>query len=346
MSAALHLPTPTQPYTRIRGVGSYRPTRSVSNDELCQWIDSNDEWIRTRSGIQSRRFADSDETVVSMGAQAACKALAASGVNPAEVDSVIVATFTHTHHTPAAAPEIAHRIGATSAAAFDLNAACAGFSYALSVASDSIRAGSARTVLVIGSEKVSPLLDLHDRSTAFLFGDGAGAVVVSGSYTVGIAAPAWGSDGSQRDAITAAIPTAAPGREVLPPPPAEAPRGTTCSPWLAMAGQSVFRWAVTAMVPVAHQALQLAGISPEQLDVFIPHQANTRIIDSLVKSLHLPEHVQVARDLAHMGNTSAASIPLAMEAMLATGAARSGDTALLLGFGAGLAHAGQVVTLP
>lgn len=343
MTASLRLPTPAQPFTRIIGVGSYRPTRVVSNDEMCQWIDSTDEWIRTRSGIETRRFADPQESVVSMGAQAGLKALAASGIDPAQVDAVIVATFTHTHHTPAAAPEIAHLMGVGTAAAFDLNAACAGFSYALSVASDAIRAGSAQTVVVIGSEKVSPLLNMRDRSTAFLFGDGAAAVVVTGSATVGISAPAWGSDGSQRDAIAAAIPTAALGRQVLPP--TEVPVQPQDA-YLSMAGQSVFRWAVTAMVPVAQQALQLAGISVDQLDAFIPHQANTRIIDAMAKSLHLPESVAVARDLTHMGNTSAASIPLAMEAMMATGQVKSGDTALLLGFGAGLAHAGQVVILP
>ncbi len=326
-------PAPGSPYARITGVGGYRPARVVTNEELCRRIDSSDEWIRTRTGIRARRFAAADETVATMGAIAAGKALAAAGIEPDQVDTVILATFTHDHHTPSAAAEAAFRIGAARAAAFDVSAACAGFCYGIALANDLVRAGTARNVVVIGSEKASAFLDLDDRSTAFLFGDGAGAVVVSPSEEPGIAPPAWGSDGSQLTAIrlpvSALLAVDAGGL-----------------PGIRMEGQTVFRWAVTAMAPVAAEALTRAGMTAEDLDVFIPHQANGRIIDSIVKAMRLPEKVTVARDIAETGNTSAASIPLAMEHMLATGTARSGDTALLLGFGAGLVHAAQVVTLP
>ncbi len=326
--SGLLAPPPTT-HARILGVGAYRPARVVTNEELCLRIDSTDEWIRTRTGIANRRFAEPDETVVDMGTLAAGKALAAAGVAPEHVDCVILATFTHTHHTPGGAPDIAHRLGTGPAAAFDLSAACAGFSYGLALANDLVRTGSARNVLVVGSEKTSDYVDLDDRSTAFLFGDGAGAVVVGPSDEPGIGAPAWGSDGAHFEAITVPV-----------------TRTVGVTPVLQMQGQAVFRWAVTSMAPVARRALELSGLTMDQLNAFIPHQANARIIDAIVKALDLPESVAVSRDIVDTGNTSAASIPLAMEAMLAAGEVRSGDTALLLGFGAGLVYAGQVVVLP
>lgn len=322
-------------HARITGVGAYRPERVVTNAEICERIDSSDEWIRERSGIVTRRFAANDETVVDMAEAAARDALAAAGLTGADVDVVLVATVTHLLQTPAAAPLVAHRLEATPAAAFDISAACAGFCHGVSLANDMVRGGTARHVLVIGVEKLSDITDPTDRASAFIFGDGAGAVVVSASDEPGIGPTVWGSDGGQWDVITQNQPW-------------DRLREDDDLEWptLRMAGQSVFRWAVWQMAPVARKAIEAAGIAPEQLDAFIPHQANVRIIDAMVKQLGLPAHVPVARDIAETGNTSAASIPLAMHRMLAEGEAPSGGLALLIGFGAGLAYAAQVVRLP
>ncbi|MGL5828798.1 MAG: 3-oxoacyl-[acyl-carrier-protein] synthase III C-terminal domain-containing protein, partial [Angustibacter sp.] len=214
-----------------------------------------------------------------------------------------------------------------------LGAACAGFPHARAVAGDMVRGGSAEYVLVVGAEKLSEFLDLDDRGTAFIFGDGAGAAIIGPSDTPGIGPTVWGSDGSEWDAIRA--------RDSW-----TAVRDGAPWPHITMAGQKVFRWAVWQMAPVAQQALEKAGVRADQLSAFIPHQANMRIIDSLVKALKLPDHVPVARDVADTANTSAASIPLAMERMLREGSAPSGGLALLIGFGAGLSYAAQVVALP
>ena len=322
---------------RILGVGAYRPARIVTNDDVVALgLDSDDAWIRSRSGISARRFASPDESVAVMGAAAAGKALAHAGVAPEQVGCVVLATFSHPYHTPAAAADVAHRLGAHAAAAFDVSAACAGFSYGVALAGDMVRGGSAEYVVVIGSERLSEFLDPTDRGTAFIFGDGAGAVVIGPADEPGIGPTTWGADGSQLDAIV--LPT---GR-----PRATDPTAPTIQPTVSMQGPAVFRWAVWSMAPVALRALELAGVGIDELDAFIPHQANVRIIDAMVKAMKLPPQVAVARDIVDTGNTSAASIPLAMERLLATGAARSGDTALLIGFGAGLVYAAQVVTLP
>ncbi len=322
-------------HARITGVGSYRPERVVTNDEICQYIDSSDEWIRERSGIVSRRFARADQSVVDMAELAGRDAIEAAGLTGADIDVVLVATVTHLLQTPAAAPLVAHRLEATPAAAFDISAACAGFCQGVSLAHDMVRGGSARHVLVIGVEKMSDITDRHDRSSAFIFGDGAGAVVISPSETVGIGPTLWGSDGALWDVITQNEPWTA----VRDDPDVDWPT-------LRMAGQSVFRWAVWQMAPVARKAIEAAGITPDDLDVFVPHQANTRIIDAMCKQLKLPEHVRVARDIVDTGNTSAASVPLALHRMMQEGTAPSGGLALLIGFGAGVAYAAQVFRLP
>ncbi len=321
------------PYARILGVGGYRPTRVVPNEEILKHIDSSDEWIRSRSGIVSRVWAGEDETVAEMSLAAAGKAVADAGIGAEQVDAVIISTVSHMKQTPAVATEIAHRLGAGTPAAFDISAACAGFGYALTVGRGLVVDGSARHVLVVGVERLSDLTDLSDRSTAFLFGDGAGAVVLGPSEVPAIGPTVWGSEGDRSETISQTVPwdRFQPGDK---------------RPALRQEGQTVFRWAVFDMAKVAQQALDAAGITVDDLDVFIPHQANMRIIDSMVKTLKLPEHVAVARDIETTGNTSAASIPLAMERMLATGQAKSGDTALLIGFGAGLVYAATVVTLP
>jgi 3-oxoacyl-[acyl-carrier-protein] synthase III len=322
-------------HARILGVGGYRPARVVTNADVVENIDSSDEWIRERSGIVTRHAAAADETVVDMSATAAEKALANAGVTADQLECVIVATVTHLWQTPSAAAVLAHRLGASGAAAFDISAACAGFCHALALADDMVRAGTAEHVLVVGVEKLTDMVDPYDRGTAFLFGDGAGAAVVGRSSTPGIGPVVWGADGSQATAITQTE-----SWQVLKDDPGHK------FPTLAMNGQQVFRWAVFQMAPVCEQALAAAGITAEDLDAFIPHQANLRIIDAMVKKLDLPDSVAVARDIVDTGNTSAASIPLAMERMLDNGGAPHGGLALLIGFGAGLAFAAQVVVLP
>jgi 3-oxoacyl-[acyl-carrier-protein] synthase-3 len=321
-------------HARILGVGAYRPRRVVGNDEVCRYIESTDEWIRQRTGIVNRRWAEPDETLEAMGSEAADKAMAEAGTDPAQIDCVIVATFTHLMQTPAVAARIAHRTGATRAAAFDVSAGCAGFVHGVSLAADAVRARGGH-VLVVGAERMTDLLNLHDRSTAFIFGDGAGAVVIGPSETPGIGPVVWGADGSQTDVISQTEPWTA---------LRDAPDGAF--PSLRQEGQSVFRWAVYQMPEVALRAVRAAGLGVEDLDVFIPHQANARVIDAMVSRIGLPPAVIVSKDIVDNGNTSGASIPLAMEAVLGSGAARSGDTALLLGYGAGLSYAGCVVTLP
>ena len=289
-----------------------------------------------------------------MAERAARIALDRAGMTGADVDAVLVATVTHPYQTPSAASLLAHRIGATPAAAIDLSAACAGFCYGLGLTSDMIRGGSASTVLVVGAEKLSDFTDPTDRSTAFIFGDGAGAVLVTGSTEPGIGPTVWGSDGGQWDAINMTRPwVGEPPPAVLADPVAVAaaaddgPREPTVErPYLRMAGQTVFRWAVWQMAPAARKALEAAGVEADDLAAFIPHQANARIIDAMAKQLGLPAHVPVARSIVDTGNTSAASVPLAMDRMLTEGTAAPGGLALLIGFGAGLSYAGQVVRLP
>ena len=321
-------------HARILSVGGYRPARVVTNAEICERIDSTDEWIRERTGIVSRRFAAPDESVVDMAVAAAGKAIAQAGIAAEQVGAILLATVTHPLQTPSAAVDVAYRLGATNAGAYDLSAACAGFCYGVATANDMVRGGSAEYVVVIGVEKLSDFTDSYDRSSAFIFGDGAGAVVIGPSDEAGIAPTVWGSDGSQYDAITQRASWI------------DVRDHNVDFPHLTMQGQKVFRWAVWQMAPVAARALEVAGVAPGDLGAFIPHQANMRIIDAMIKTLKLPAHVPVARDIAETGNTSAASIPLAMERMLESGEAKSGDTALLIGFGAGLVYAAQVVVLP
>jgi len=325
-------------HTRIMGVGSYVPSRVVTNDEVITWIDSSDEWIRTRSGITERRWATPEETVLEMSVEAAGKALAAAGIGGDQLGAIIVSTVSHFHQTPALACLVADRLG-TNGAAYDISAGCAGFSYGVAQASDMVKAGSAEYVLVIGVERLSDLTDIHDRGTAFIFGDGAGAVVIGPSDTPGIGPVVWGSEGDKYGTITQTY-----AWNDAPEPEEEG--GEVRGPFLQMEGQAVFRWASYQMAEVSLKALAEAGITSGDLDAFIPHQANMRITDRLVKVLDLPEHVPVARTIAEYGNNSAATIPMAMDRMLSEGSAPHGGLALLIGFGAGLVYAAQVVTLP
>ncbi len=323
------------PAASILGIGGYRPRRVVDNAEICTMIDSSDEWIRTRSGIVERRWASPDETIQAMSVAAARTALARADIAPGQIDTVIVSTVTHLSQTPAAATTIASKLGATGAAAFDISAACAGFCYATAMADSFIRSGTSKYVLVIGVERLSDMTDRSDRSTAFLFADGAGAAVLGPSERPGVGPVVWGSDGDQAGLIRQSEPW-----DSLPPD------GGATPPVLRMDGNPVFKWASYTMAKVAAEALDAAGVAPEEIEVFAPHQANMRITDAMLRALKLPTSVVVARDIAHQGNTSAASIPLALERLLESGQARSGQTCLIIGFGAGLAYAAQVVVLP
>ena len=338
-------------FSRIMGIGGYRPRRVVDNAEICTYIDSSDEWIRTRSGIVERRWASPDETISVMSVSAARKALERAGVEPGQVDTVIVSTVTHLSQTPAIATTIANDLGAKGAAAFDISAACAGFCYMVAMADALIRSGASKYVVIIGVERLTDLTDIHDRSTAFIFADGAGAAVIGPSDVPAVGPVVWGSDGEQADLITQTQPwdTAIPRHARVRPEETEDPGSADDAavwPTLRMNGNPVFKWASYAMAKTAAEAMDAAGIAPEDLDVFVPHQANNRITDAMFRALKLPGDVVIARDIIRHGNTSAASIPLAIETLLESGEATSGQTALIIGFGAGLVYAGQVITLP
>ena len=323
----------------ILGVGGYRPRRVVDNAEIITMIDSSDEWIQTRSGIRERRWAGEDETIEMMSLAAARKAVERAGIDVGQIDTVIVSTVTHLYQTPSAAATIASALGAKSAAAFDISAACAGFCYAAAMADSFVRTGTSRYVLIIGVERLSDMTNRHDRSTAFLFADGAGAAVIGPSETPGIGPVVWGSDGDQADLISQSEPWNKAWDQQTED---ESPQW----PVLRMEGNPVFKWASYTMAKTAAEALDRAGVRVEDLEVFVPHQANMRITDAMFRALKLPSSVVVGRDIATQGNTSAASIPLAIEALLESGEARSGQTCLIIGFGAGLVYAGQVILLP
>jgi beta-ketoacyl-[acyl-carrier-protein] synthase III len=319
----------------LLSVGAYRPERVVTNEELCQNIDSSDEWIYSRTGIKTRRFAAREESAASMAIEAGHQAIAGASLTASDIDGVIVATSTHFLQTPACAPEVAAGLGATGVPAFDISAGCAGFGYAIGIAGDMIRGGGAAKLLVIGSEKLSPTIDMQDRSNCFIFADGAAGVVVGETPVQGIGPTVWGSDGEQATAIRQDIDWIA---------YMDNPTGPR--PFLRLEGSAVFRWAAFEMGKVGRQAMDAAGIRPAEIDVFIPHQANSRINEVLAKNLELRPDAIIANDIEHTGNTSAASIPLAMADLLATGAAKAGDLALLIGYGAGLSYAAQVVVMP
>ena len=353
MSAPALKQAPLHEHTRILGLGAYRPDVIVTNEDVCQWIDSSDEWIRQRTGIVTRHRAPADVSVIDMAEGAAREALAKAGIEASQLGAVIVSTVTHPYATPSAAASLADRIGATPAPAFDISAACAGYCYGIAQGDALVRSGAADYVLVVGAEKLSDVIDNTERTISFLLGDGAGAVVIGPSDIPGIGPSVWGSDGSKWDAIgmthslldVRELALAANKSGALSTEEA-AVTDAAIWPTLRQDGQTVFRWAVWEMAKVAQQALDAAGISAEDLAAFIPHQANMRIIDEMVKKLKLPETVKVARDIAEAGNTSAASIPLATHRLLQENPELSGGLALQIGFGAGLVFGAQVIVLP
>jgi len=324
----------TVKYSRIYSLGAARGDLTVTNDDVAGPIDSSDEWIRQRTGIITRKRASKDLSLMDMAVSASLEAIAGAGIEASEIGAVIFSTITHPHQTPSAAALLADKIGANPAPAFDISAACAGYCYGIAQADALVRSGVAKYVLVVGGEKLSDFIDPTDRTISFLLGDGAGAAIVGPSETPGISPTVWGSDGSHWDAVgmTASL--------------LELRDGTAQWPTLRQEGQTVFRWAVWEMAKVARQALEVAGVEASDLAALVTHQANIRIIDELAKQLQLPESVVIARDIINTGNTSAASIPLAMHQLLEDGEVKSGGLALEIGFGAGLAFGAQVVVLP
>ena len=320
-------------HAALLGLGVYRPSRVLTNDDVAGPIDSSDEWIRTRSGIVERRWATAEETPGMMALAAARAAVADAGLDARQIDCVVVATVSHLLQTPSLAATIAYELGTDQAAAFDISAACAGFCHGIALAQDMVRGGSARHVLVIGVERLSEITSPTDRGTAFIFADGAGAAVVGPSDVPAIGPVVWGSDGERADLIRTepALPEAV---------------ATGVMPTLRMDGNPVFRWASYAMAKVGLEALDRAGVGVDELDCFVPHQANERIIDAMARAMKLPPTTRIARDIVTAGNTSAASVPLALQRMRDEGQARSGDTALLIAFGAGLTYAAQTVLVP
>ncbi len=321
-------------HSRIYGYGAARGERVVPNDDLVGPIDSSDEWIRQRTGIVTRVRASAEITAIDLASEAAAEAIATAGISPDQVDAVIVATISNPKQTPSVAAIVADRIGANPAAAYDMNAACAGFAYGVAQADALVRGGVAHYVVVVGAEKLSDIVDPTDRSISVLLGDGAGAAVIGPSETPGIGPTVWGSDGSKADAVGM--------NHTL----VEFRDGAAPWPTLRQEGQTVFRWAVWEMAKVARRALDEAGITASDLAAFIPHQANMRIIDEFAKQLRLPDSVVIGRDIETTGNTSAASIPLATHRLLTEHPELSGGLALQIGFGAGLVFGAQVVVLP
>ncbi|WEH36335.1 ketoacyl-ACP synthase III [Streptomyces sp. AM 4-1-1] len=309
--------------SRILALGHYQPQKVLTNDDLARVTDTSDEWIRSRVGIRTRCVAAEDETVADMAAEAAQKALANAGLSGADIDMVIVATCTSHDRSPNVAARVAAALGITAPAALDVNTACSGFPHALAMADLAIKGGSATKAVVIGVEKLTDFVDWSDRSTCVLVGDGAGAVVVGATDTPEISPVVWGS-----------VPQM--GRAVL----IEGKGGT-----FSQEGQSVYRWATTALPELARQVCERAGIAPEDLGGVVLHQANLRIVEPVARKIGAVNAV-IARDVVDSGNTSAASIPLAFSKLVERGELEKGTPVLLFGFGGGLSYAGQIVRCP
>jgi 3-oxoacyl-[acyl-carrier-protein] synthase-3 len=317
----------------ILGTGSYAPARIVTNHELSQRVDTSDEWIFTRTGIRERRLAGPDESTSRMAAAAARQALAAANLSPSDIDLLIVATMTPDMPMPATACLVQTELGLSAdTACFDVNAACTGFVYALDTAWAMLASGRYRHALVIGSETVSSVIDWTDRTTCVLFGDGAGAVVI-GSAPAGSAARLIGSKLGCLPGTSSALLT--PGGGSNPP----TPDARRC---LTMKGKEVFKLAVRAMDDVAREILVAHNVAPGEVACIIPHQANRRIIEAIANYLELPLE-RFFLNVDRYGNTSAASIPLALDEACRAGRIKSGDVVLLVAFGAGLTYGATLV---
>jgi 3-oxoacyl-[acyl-carrier-protein] synthase-3 len=310
--------------TRIAALGHYQPAKIMTNADLAALVDTSDEWITSRVGIRTRHVAGPDEPVDEMAAHAGAKALAAAGLTPADVDLVLVATSTAIDRSPNTAARVAARLGMGAPATMDLNVVCAGFTHALATADHAVRAGSATRALVIGADKMTGITDWTDRTTCVLVGDGAGAAVVEAAPgEAGIGPVLWGSVPEMGHAVRI--------------------EGTP--PRFAQEGQTVYRWATTQLPPIARKVCERAGVAPEDLAAVVLHQANLRIIEPVARRIGAVNAV-IARDVTESGNTSAASIPMALSKLVERGEVASGAPALLFGFGGNLSYAGQVVRVP
>jgi 3-oxoacyl-[acyl-carrier-protein] synthase-3 len=321
-------------HTRIYALGAARGNQVVTNDDIAGPIDSSDEWIRQRTGVATRTRAAEDQSMMDLAVAASKEAIAKSGVDPNEIGAVILATISFPYQTPSGASLLSELVGAHDAAAYDISAACAGYCYGIAQADALVSSGLCKYVLVVGAEKLSDFISPTDRTISFLLGDGAGAAIVGASDHPGISKTIWGADGSSWDKVgmTGSI--------------LDFRDGKTPWPTLTQEGQTVFRWAVWEMSKVAKQALDAAGIEASDLSALVMHQANLRIIDEFAKQMKLPDTVVIAKDIVETGNTSAASVPLAMHRILEEKKVASGGFALQIGFGAGLTFAAQVVELP
>ncbi|MCX4237505.1 beta-ketoacyl-ACP synthase III [Streptomyces ortus] len=309
--------------SRITAVGHYQPARVLTNEDLAELVDTSDEWITSRVGIRTRHIAGPDEPVDELAAHAAAKALAAAGLTPEDIDLVLVATSTAVDRSPNMAARVAARLGMPSPAVMDLNVVCAGFTHALATADHAVRAGGATRVLVIGADKMSDVADWTDRTTCVLVGDGAGAAVVEAAEESAIGPVLWGSVPEMGNAVRI--------------------EGTPAR--FAQEGQSVYRWATTKLPAIARKACERVGLAPEDLAAVVLHQANLRIIEPLAGKIGAVNAV-VARDVVESGNTSAASIPMALSKLVERGEISTGDRVLLFGFGGNLSYAGQVIHCP
>ncbi|MBZ0224617.1 MAG: ketoacyl-ACP synthase III [Comamonas sp.] len=315
----------------ILGTGSYAPERILTNEEISRTLETSDEWIRSRSGIRERHIAAPDEATSDMGVQAARNALADAGLTPDDIDLLVVATVTPDMTLPACACIIQQKLGLpTHAACFDLNAACSGFIYGLDTASAMIQSGRYKKALVIGVDKLSAIVDWNDRNTCVLFGDGAGAVVLKASGTPGILASDLHADGQHVGLLC--VPGHVSGGAVLG------------SPLLTMDGQAVFKLAVSVLEKTAHATLQKAGVTESAVDWLVPHQANIRIMQSTARRLHLPMD-KVVVTVGEHGNTSAASIPLALDHAVRDGSIRPGQYVLIEGVGGGFTWGSMLVKM-
>jgi len=307
-------------HSRIAGTGGYLPSRVVTNAELATRIDTSDEWVRARTGICERRVAAPDQVTSDLALAAALPALAAAGIAPADVDLIIVATTTPDMVFPSTACILQAKLGAAHGPAFDVQAVCSGFVYALSIADGMVKSGAVKNALVIGAEIYSRILDWNDRGTCVLFGDGAGAVVLVPSEAPGILSSHLHADGRYRD--------------ILSVPGTVADGAVSGRPFLQMDGTAVFKFAVRVLAEVAHEALAANNLPASAIDWLIPHQANIRIMDATMKKLGLPSERMVSTVARH-ANTSAASIPLALDVAVRDGRIRPGQHVMLVGVGGG-----------
>ncbi len=317
-------------YSRIAGTGSYLPARIVTNDELASRLDTSDQWVRERTGIAQRHIADDSQACSDLALEASRRAMEAAGVSAAELDLIVVATSTPDFIFPSTACILQAKLGAKNGAAFDIQAVCSGFVYALATADKFIRSGQYRCALVVGSEVFSRILDWNDRGTCVLFGDGAGAVVLRAGDAPGIHSSILRADGSYADILSV---------------PGNVSHGKiTGSPFLQMVGNQVFKFAVKVLDEVAREALSAAGAEISDVDWLIPHQANVRILEATSKKLGVPAD-KVVLTVDHHGNTSAASVPLALDEYVRAGKIKPGHRLLMEGVGGGFTWGAVYATL-